>query len=81
MIEVIKELFRMVKESPSSLIITLMSAGFVVVYADVRDYISCQRREQVEMNQKFVDALNQIAQRLNKIETKLNIGDEPATNH
>lgn len=45
MIEVIKELFRMVKESPSSLIITLMSAGFVVVYADVRDYISSQRRE------------------------------------
>lgn len=71
--ESFSEIFISACKNPQALVITLLVAGFVVVYCDVRDYISEQRKEQTALNEKFVDALNQIIYRLNKIETKLNI--------
>lgn len=62
--------------NPGAIVITLMVAGFVAVYSDIKDYISEQRHEQTLLNEKFVDALNQIIYRLDKIETKLNIDNK-----
>lgn len=71
--EILGDIFLSACKNPQALVITLLVAGFAVVYCDIREYISEQRKEQTALNDKFVDALNQIVYRLDKIETKLNI--------
>lgn len=78
--ETLKMIFEACKNSPTGVVLTLFVAGSVFVYSDVKEYIMIQRKEQTELNQRFIDALNQIVYRLDRIESQLDISPKTTLN-
>lgn len=74
----LKDLFAAIKESPSGTIMTILLGGACCVYNDFKTYMEqereemrMERTEQRAINQQFVEALNSINNRLELIERSL----------
>lgn len=75
MMEYLREIYNMIKDNTQSVIMTALMVGACVIYGDFKEYIHeatvydrQQSEKQQELNRQFIEALNNINNRLDVIE-------------
>lgn len=72
----LKEIITALRDNPSATILAICMGAMGYLYSDFRDYITTQNNQQAVLNERFIQALEKINERLHVIETKINEHDK-----
>lgn len=72
----VKEIITALRDNPSATILAICMGAMGYLYGDFRDYITTQNIQQSALNERFIEALEKINDRLHVIESKINDYDK-----